>query len=238
MAYQHWPYDTLHRLCMEAFQKFGFTEAEADIIQDVLLTADLYGIESHGMQRMVRYHKCIEKGMIDVHAKPEVVFETPISAVIDAHEAMGQLVSHKAMEMAIEKAKTADAFVFGTPVHYASASGNMTSFMDRLAYAGGKYLAYKPAAICCSARRAGTTSALDQLVKYPEFFHMPLVSGSYWPMVHGSNPEQVLQDAEGCAVMQELGRNMAWLLRCIEAGKAAGIQHPENPRRPMTNFIR
>ena len=105
MAYQHWSYDTLHRLCMEAFQKFGFTEAEADIIQDVLLTADLYGIESHGMQRMVRYHKCIEKGMIDVHAKPEVVFETPISAVIDAHEAMGQLVSHRAMEMAIEKAK-------------------------------------------------------------------------------------------------------------------------------------
>ena len=125
---------------------------------------------------------------------------------------------------AIEKAKTADAFVFGTPV--------------RLAYAGGKYLAYKPAAICCSARRAGTTTTLDQLVKYPEFFHMPLVSGSYWPMVHGSNPEQILQDQEGCAVMRELGRNMAWLLRCIEAGKAAGISHPENPRRPMTNFIR
>ena len=139
---------------------------------------------------------------------------------------------------AIEKAKTADAFVFGTPVHYASASGNMTSFMDRLAYAGGKYLAYKPAAICASARRAGTTTTLDQLVKYPEFFHMPLVNGSYWAMVHGSNPEQVLQDAEGCAVMQELGRNMAWLLRCIEAGKAAGIDHPQNPPRPMTNFIR
>ena len=105
MAYQYWPYETLHRLCMDAFTKFGFTEAEADIIQDVLLTSDLYGIESHGMQRMVRYHKCIEKGMIDVHAKPEVVFETPISAVIDAHEAMGQLVGHQAMEMAIAKAK-------------------------------------------------------------------------------------------------------------------------------------
>ena len=104
---------------------------------------------------------------------------------------------------AIEKAKTADAFVFG-----------------------------------CSARRAGTTSTLDQLVKYPQFFHMPLVNGSYWAMVHGSNPEQVLQDAEGCAVMQELGRNMAWLLRCIEAGKAAGIDHPQNPPRPMTSFIR
>ena len=114
----------------------------------------------------------------------------------------------------------------------------MTSFMDRLAYAGGKYLAYKPAAICASARRAGTTTTLDQLVKYPEFFHMPLVSGSYWPMVHGSKPEQVLEDEEGCAVMRELGRNMAWLLKCIELGRKNGITHPENPRRPMTNFIR
>ena len=82
------------------------------------------------------------------------------------------------------------------------------------------------------------TSPLDQLVKYPQFFHMPLVNGSYWAMVHGSNAEQVLQDAEGCAVMQELGRNMAWLLHCIEAGRAAGFEHPKNPKRPMTNFIR
>ncbi|MBE6671873.1 MAG: Ldh family oxidoreductase [Ruminococcaceae bacterium] len=106
MAYQHFSYETLHRFCMDAFQKFGFTEKEADIIQDVLLTSDLYGIESHGMQRMVRYHKCIEKGMIKIEAKPEVVFDTPISAVIDAHDAMGQLVGYQAMELAIAKAKT------------------------------------------------------------------------------------------------------------------------------------
>ena len=148
-------------------------------------------------------------------------------------------VFNDVVNTALEKAKTADGFVFGSPVHYASAAGNMAGFMDRLAMtAGSKYLAYKPAAICCSARRAGTTSTLDQLVKYPQFFHMPLVSGSYWPMVHGSNPEQVLQDAEGCAVMKELGRNMAWLLRCIELGRENGISHPDNPRRPMTNFIR
>ena len=126
---------------------------------------------------------------------------------------------------AIEKAKTADAFVFGSPVHYASAAGNMASFMDRLAYAGGKYLAYKPAAVCCSARRAGTTSTLDQLVKYPQFFHMPLVNGSYHRDLH-SFPTRRSSDL------------MAWLLRCIEAGKAAGIDHPQNPPRPMTNFIR
>jgi multimeric flavodoxin WrbA len=139
---------------------------------------------------------------------------------------------------AIEKAKTADAFVFGSPVYYAGTSGSMTAFMERLFMAGGKNLAYKPFAICCSARRAGTTTTLDQLAKYPQLFHMPMVTGSYWPMVHGSNAAQVPEDAEGCRVMQDLGRNMAWLLRCIEAGKAAGIAHPENPPLPRTNFVR
>ena len=179
-----------------------------------------------------------------------VQFDLPGARVLDLYAGSGQLgiealsrgaarcVFGGVVNEAIEKAKTADGFVFGSPVHYASASGNMTSFMDRLSYAGGRYLAYKPAAICCSARRAGTTTTLDQLVKYPQFFHMPLVNGSYWAMVHGSNAEQVLQDAEGCAVMQELGRNMAWLLHCIEAGRAAGFEHPQNPKRPMTNFIR
>ena len=128
--------------------------------------------------------------------------------------------------------------MFGAPVHYATAAASMLGFMHRLAYSAGRYLRHKPAAIVTSARRAGTTTTLDQLVKYPQFFHMPLVNGSYWAMVHGSNAEQVLQDAEGCAVMQELGRNMAWLLHCIEAGKAAGFDHPQNPPRPMTNFIR
>ncbi len=139
---------------------------------------------------------------------------------------------------AMEKVKTADGFVFGSPVHYAAMSGNMTSFMDRLFYSSGKLMAHKPAAICCSARRAGTTAALDQLAKYPQINQMPLVNGSYWSMVHGYTPEDVMQDAEGCAVMQDIGRNMAWMLRCIEAGKAAGIEAPHNPRRPLTNFIR
>lgn len=139
---------------------------------------------------------------------------------------------------AIEKAKSADGFVFGSPVHYASASGNMTAFMDRFFYAGGKHLAHKPAAVCCSARRAGTTATLDQLAKYPQINQMPLVTGSYWSMVHGSKAEQVAQDEEGCAVMQDIGRNMAWLLHCIEAGKAAGYPCPGNPPHPRTNFIR
>ena len=95
----------LERFCCDAFEKFGFTHEEAAQITDVLLLADLYGVSSHGMQRLVRYHKSIEKDCIKVKAKPEIVFETPVSAVIDGHAAMGQLVSVFAMNKAIEKAK-------------------------------------------------------------------------------------------------------------------------------------
>lgn len=135
-------------------------------------------------------------------------------------------------------AKDYDGFVFGSPVHYAAISGNMTSLMDRLFYSGSKHFRYKPAAVVVSARRAGTTAALEQISKYMALNHMPMVYGSYWPMVHGSNAEQVLQDAEGMEVMAQMGRNMAWLLKCIQAGKDAGIERPKNLPRPMTNFIR
>ena len=103
MGYVKWSYETLNHFCGDVFKAFGFTEEESNQIKDVLLTADLYGIESHGMQRMVRYHKGIEKGTIHPQAKPEVVFETPISAVIDGHNGMGQLISVYAMKKAIEK---------------------------------------------------------------------------------------------------------------------------------------
>lgn len=106
MGYVKWGIDTLERFCSDVFDAFGFDKEQSAQISDVLLTADLYGIESHGMQRMVRYHKGIEKGQIHKDAKPEVVFETPVSAVIDGHSGMGQLVSVYAMNKAIEKAQT------------------------------------------------------------------------------------------------------------------------------------
>ena len=105
MGYQYWKYDKLNELCNDAFQKFGFNAEEAKIISDVLLMSDRYGIESHGMQRMYRYYKSIQKGMIKVESKGNVVFETPVSAVLDAEDGMGQVVGHKAMQMAIDKAK-------------------------------------------------------------------------------------------------------------------------------------
>lgn len=105
MGYVKWKYETLEKMCLEAFEKFGFTKEGSRIITDVLLLSDLYGIESHGMQRMVRYHKGIEKGTIHPDAESEIVFETPVSAVIDGHNGMGQLNGHFAMSLVIEKAK-------------------------------------------------------------------------------------------------------------------------------------
>ena len=104
-SYIRYTYEQLKTFCEDCFVKFGFTQDESEIITDVLLLSDLYGIESHGMQSLARYHKGIEKGLIKVEAKPEVVFETPVSAVIEGHDGMGQLISHKAMNIAIEKAK-------------------------------------------------------------------------------------------------------------------------------------
>ena len=138
----------------------------------------------------------------------------------------------------VEKAKGADGFVFGSPVYYAAASGSITSFLDRAFYSGGKHMAFKPGAVICSARRAGTTSTLDQLSKYLTICNMPVVSSQYWNMVHGNTPEEVKKDLEGMQTMRVLGRNMAWLIKCIELGKNNNILKPELEERERTNFIR
>ncbi len=105
MAHVKIQYETVKNFCVDCFQRFGFSQEDSKIITDVLLLSDVYGIESHGTQRLVRYHKGIEKGMIKVDAKPEIIKETPVSAVIDGHDGMGQLNGHFAMELAIKKAK-------------------------------------------------------------------------------------------------------------------------------------
>lgn len=137
----------------------------------------------------------------------------------------------------IGKAAEADGFVFGSPVYYAHASGRILSALDRAFYAGGSAFAHKPGAAVVSARRAGTTSALDDLNKYFMINQMPVVSSTYWNMVHGNQPEEVAQDLEGLQTMRNIASNMAWLLKCIEAGKEKGITAPANPKI-ATNFIR
>ena len=105
MQYHHVNYEKLVRFCVESFKGYGFNEAQAQQITDVLLEADLSGIESHGVQRMIRYHKEITSGMVKIDAKPEVVFETPLSAVVEGNDCMGQTLGVWAMQMAIDKAK-------------------------------------------------------------------------------------------------------------------------------------
>ena len=141
------------------------------------------------------------------------------------------------------KAAEADGFIFGGAVHYAHAAGSLLAFMDRLLYANGRagkpnVFAYKPAAAVTSARRAGTTSALDDIQKFFTIAQMPIVSSRYWNMVHGNNAEEAGRDEEGLWTMRQLGRNMAWMLKCIEAGKKAGIDLPEQEAGGQTNFIR
>lgn len=138
----------------------------------------------------------------------------------------------------ISKARESDGFVFGTPVYYAHPSGRVLSALDRIFYAGKSAFVHKPGAAVASARRAGTTASVDVLNKYFTIAEMPVVSSSYWNMVHGNAPEEVKKDLEGMQVMRNLGRNMAWLLKCIEAGGKQGVSIPQNEYENKTNFIR
>ena len=138
----------------------------------------------------------------------------------------------------IEKAETADGFVFGTPVYYAHPSGRILSVMDRLFYAGGKNFKHKPAAVIASARRAGTTASLDAVAKHFGIAQMPVISSTYWNMVHGNTPEETVQDLEGMQTMKNLALNMAWILKCIKAGEQSGVSAPQTKTSARTNFIR
>ena len=164
----------------------------------------------------------------------------PISGCIGCGRCVeiGECAIDDVVNKFLEKAKEADAFVFGSRVHIAAASGAITSFMDRAFYVRSTQLAYKPAASVVSCRRGGASAAFDQMNKYFTIRCMPVVSSQYWNMVHGNTPEEVLQDLEGPQTMRTLGQNMAWLLKCIEAGKKNGVTLPVREDWTPTNFIR
>lgn len=131
-----------------------------------------------------------------------------------------------------------DGIVIGSPVYYAGPSGQSTAFLDRLFYSASSKLKGKPGAAVVSCRRGGASAAYDRLHKYFGISSMPIVTSQYWNQIHGNTPEEVLQDAEGMQTMRTLGENMAWLLKCIEAGKKAGIPAPQWEAPQRTNFIR
>jgi len=140
----------------------------------------------------------------------------------------------------LDKAGGFDGFVFGSPVHFAAISGSMKSFMDRAFFSTlhDNPFQGKIAATLVSARRSGTTSALDQLNKYPIHRGMPLVACQYWPMVYGTKPEEVREDAEGMRIMRLLGNNMAWMLKAAAAGERVGLTPPAYAVRPRSNITK
>jgi len=154
---------------------------------------------------------------------------------------LGKCVIDDRVNEFIEMAKNADGFIFGSPVHFAAPYGNLISFMNRVFYAGSRSGEYtfrlKPAACVVCARRAGATSAFEQLNKFFTINEMPVISSRYWNMVFGANAQDVVQDAEGMQTMRILGKNMAYHLKCKEAGKKAGILPPAKENVQRTNFI-
>lgn len=130
-----------------------------------------------------------------------------------------------------------DGIVVGSPVYYASANGNLISFMDRLFYSNACDKNMKVGAAVVSARRGGCSSTFDELNKYFTIAGMPVASSQYWNSVHGNTPEEVLKDEEGLQVMRTLGKNMAFLVKRIALGKEKyGL--PEKEAKVATNFIR
>ena len=155
---------------------------------------------------------------------------------------LGKCVINDCVNTFLDKAAETDGFIFGSPVHFGSASGTLTSFMDRAFYADllgkGNRFYLKPAAAITTARRAGTTATLDQLNKYFSLMQMPIVTSQYWNLVHGASDGQVEQDAEGLQTMRTLARNMAFMLKCKQVALENGVSLPEREAATFTNFVR
>ncbi len=128
-----------------------------------------------------------------------------------------------------------DGIVVGSPVYYGGPNGSLCALLDRVFYSLSRELQYKPAASVVVCRRGGASAAFDRLNKYFTMTNMPLVSSQYWNMAYGQTPGQVEQDAEGMQTMRTLGRNMAWMIKGLNACE---VGHPQEEQRVWTNFIR
>ena len=137
----------------------------------------------------------------------------------------------------IDKLKAADGLVVGSPVYYAGPNAAVCAFLDRLFFMKSDAYAFKPAACVVNCRRGGASAAFDRLNKYFTINRMPVASSQYWNSTHGFTPEDLQKDQEGLQTMRTLGDNMAWLIRCIAAGRAAGIEPPEPEKWIPTHFI-
>lgn len=174
------------------------------------LTTTMINIGTKAIRGCIACGKCLETGRC-------VFDDDPVNEAIDA-------------------LKKADGLVVGSPVYYAAPNASICAFLDRLFYCKSAPYAFKPACAVVSCRRGGASAAFDRLNKYFTISRMPVVSSQYWNAVHGNNPDEVKKDLEGLQIMRTLGDNMAWLVKCIAAGKAAGISEPVREEWIKTNF--
>ena len=180
-------------------------------LEELARTLEAEGIETEIVQAGARTtHGCIACGKCRVTGK--CVFDDVVNET-----------APKLLE--------ADALVIGAPVYYASPAGGAVAFMDRLFYSTGiRNLTMKAGASVVSCRRGGNTASFDVLNKYFTIAGMPIASSQYWNMVYGNTPEEVRQDKEGLQTMRTLGRNMAFLMKSIQLGKAQyGLPEKETP---------
>lgn len=137
----------------------------------------------------------------------------------------GKCIRNDKVNELIEDLDNIDGIIIGSPVYFSSATGQLTSFLDRLFFIAGSRMATKLGASVVSCRRGGASATFDQLNKYFSISNMPIVSSQYWNQVHGFTPEDVMKDEEGLQTMRTLGENMAWLLKCISAGKKLELKN-------------
>lgn len=151
--------------------------------------------------------------------------------------ALGKCVFDDAVNDAAALLPQVDGLVLASPVYYASANGNLISFLDRLFHSNHCDLTMKVGASVVCARRGGCSATFDQLNKYFTISGMPVASSQYWNSIHGRLPGEADQDQEGKQTMRALARNMVFLMKSIALGKEAfGL--PEQETRISTHYIR
>ncbi|MBR4195976.1 MAG: flavodoxin family protein [Synergistaceae bacterium] len=175
------------------------------------VNSEIYHIGKKSMQGCISCFKCFKLG--------QCVFNDGVNDIASRLDEFGGII-------------------VGSPVYYAGPAGSLCAFLDRLFFSGGNKLEGKPAACVVSCRRGGASAAFDRLNKYFTIRNMIVIGSQYWNQVHGNTPEEVRQDIEGLQTMRTLGENFAWILKCIEAGKNAGINYPVHEETISTNFIR
>lgn len=184
----------------------------------------------------------IEKTLAEEGVESELVWigTKPVAGCIACGKCRGGAgcVFHDEVNDILSRIDEIGGLVVGAPVYYGGPCGQITAFLDRLFYASNGGWKGKLGAAVVSCRRGGATAAFDRLNKYFTIANMPVVSSQYWNQVHGNTPEEVAEDKEGLQTMRTLAHNLAWLLKCVEAGKEQGAAFPTPEKKISTNFIR